>query len=241
MHTSFSGMRACAAWLSAAACLAGASLCAEPQLVRAQDSREAGDGRPAPDVDPVQPNASAVTEASRRFAIPTSWVRAVMHTESRGNPRAISPAGAMGLMQIMPGTWAELTARFDLGSDPFDARASIHAGAAYLRMMLNRYGDLGTALAAYNAGPGRVDAYLAGRRPLPRETVAYVADTTRMISGEGVSLAALHPAATPIPWRSSKLFATQTEVPVSVENATTDAAFPLSNPLFIPLSGEHRP
>src|SRR3546814_15396215 len=81
----------------------------------------------------------------------------------------------MGLMQIMPGTWNMLTSRHRLGSDPFDVRTNILAGAAYLRAMWDRYRDIRLMLAAYNAGPGRVDAYAAGRRRLPAETVAYVA------------------------------------------------------------------
>jgi soluble lytic murein transglycosylase-like protein len=74
-----------------------------------------------------------------------------MRAESGGNPRAISAAGAMGLMQLMPATWRSLTARYGLAADPFDVHANILAGAAYLREMLDRYGDLPTALADYNA------------------------------------------------------------------------------------------
>src|SRR3546814_12901683 len=80
----------------------------------------------------------------------------------------------MGLMQIMPPTWAMLTARHRLGGDPFDVRANILAGAAYLRAMWDRYGDVRLMLAAYNAGPGRPDAYATGRRGLPADTLAYV-------------------------------------------------------------------
>src|SRR3546814_11527464 len=80
----------------------------------------------------------------------------------------------MGLMQIMPPTWAMLTARHRLGGDPFDVRANILAGAAYLRAMWDRYGDVRLMLAAYNAGPGRTDAYATGRRGLPADTLAYV-------------------------------------------------------------------
>src|SRR3546814_8623742 len=80
----------------------------------------------------------------------------------------------MWLMQIMPPTWAMLTARHRRGGDPVDVRANILAGAAYLRAMWDRYGDVRLMLAAYNAGPGRADAYAAGRRGLPAETIAYV-------------------------------------------------------------------
>ena len=68
----------------------------------------------------------------------------------------------MGLMQIMPDTWTELRTRHRLGRDPYDPRDNILAGAAYLREMHDRYGSPGF-LAAYNAGPGRYEDYLAGR------------------------------------------------------------------------------
>ncbi|WP_188513834.1 lytic transglycosylase domain-containing protein [Blastomonas aquatica] len=123
----------------------------------------------------VHPYAAHVAEASHRFGIPEYWIWSVMRAESGGRSRAVSHAGAMGLMQIMPRTWTMLSARFGLGSDPFDIRANILAGAAYLRLMWDRYGDITLMLAAYNAGPGRVDDYRRGRRRLPSETADYVA------------------------------------------------------------------
>ena len=95
--------------------------------------------------------ATFITEAAQRFGIPEHWIRAVMRVESAGDVRAISSAGAMGLMQIMPATWAVLSARYGLGDDPYDRRANIMAGAAYIREMHDRYGAPGF-LAAYNAG-----------------------------------------------------------------------------------------
>ncbi len=118
--------------------------------------------------------AVPVAEAAQRFAIPEHWIGAVMDQESGGNPRALSRAGAMGLMQIMPATWDMLAARHGLGSDPYEPRDNIMAGAAYLREMHDRYGMVGM-LAAYNAGPGRYEAYLRFGRPLPAETRAYLA------------------------------------------------------------------
>jgi soluble lytic murein transglycosylase-like protein len=115
-----------------------------------------------------------VTEASRRFAIPAHWIRAVIQVESAGNAQAISPRGALGLMQIMPETWVELSVRYDLGIDPLDPRDNILAGTAYLREMLDRFGPEGF-LAAYNAGPRRYEEHLATGRPLPADTQAYVA------------------------------------------------------------------
>ena len=115
-----------------------------------------------------------IAEASQRFGIPERWIRAVMQAESAGDPIAVSRAGAIGLMQIMPGTWDELAAVHGLGDDPFDPRDNVMAGAAYLRAMYNRFGSPGF-LAAYNAGPGRYAEHLSTGRPLPRETRAYVA------------------------------------------------------------------
>jgi hypothetical protein len=117
---------------------------------------------------------SFVAEAELRFGIPASWIKAVIQAESRGAVRAVSPKGAMGLMQIMPRTWAGLRSRYGLGANPFDPHDNILAGAAYLRELHDRYGAVGF-LAAYNAGPGRYEDHLATGRPLPAETQGYVA------------------------------------------------------------------
>lgn len=82
-----------------------------------------------------------ITEASARFNVPATWIRAVLQTESGGRTMLgedkpiVSSAGAMGLMQLMPGTYKLMSAQFRLGSNPFDARANIYAGAAYLHQM----------------------------------------------------------------------------------------------------------
>lgn len=152
------------------------------------------------------PFAAHVAEASLRFGIPPGWIRAVQHVESRGNPRAVSPKGAMGLMQIMPETWAALRARHALGDDPFDPRENIFAGAAYLREMHDRYGSITAMLAAYNAGPGRYDEHLASGRALPAETRAYVATLAPLLGGD--PLPGSPPAAAPpLDWREAPLFA----------------------------------
>jgi hypothetical protein len=129
---------------------------------------------PGPPEDPWGPY---VSEAVSRFQVPGHWVRAVMHQESGGEQQATSPVGAMGLMQVMPGTYEGLRVRYQLGDDPYDPHNNILAGTAYIREMYDRFGSPGF-LAAYNAGPDRVDNYLAGRATLPRETVNYVAAIT---------------------------------------------------------------
>ena len=134
----------------------------------------------------ADPYAADITEASRRFGIPESWIRAVMRVESSGRVHAISPKGAIGLMQIMPDTWAGLRQRYRLGRNPRDPRDNILAGTAYLREMHDRYGAAGF-LAAYNAGPGRYAEYLATGRPLPAETLAYVAALAPLIGGDPVN------------------------------------------------------
>lgn len=153
--------------------------------------------------DPMRdPNAAAIAEASARFAIPEHWIRSVMQVESAGDPRAVSHAGAMGLMQVMPGTWAALRQDHGLGTDPFEPRDNILAGTAYLRAMLDRYGSVGGMLAAYNAGPRRYDEYLSEGRPLPAETRAYVAMLAPRLDGT----APLPNRATVADWREAALF-----------------------------------
>lgn len=124
-----------------------------------------------------------VSEAATRSNIPPAWIAAVMRAESQGDASAVSPKGAMGLMQIMPSTWRELRTALNLGSDPYDPRDNITAGAAYLRWLHDRYGDAGF-LAAYNAGPGRYEELLRTSRALPDETKKYVTRVARLLRGE---------------------------------------------------------
>jgi len=153
----------------------------------------------------VSPYAGFVAEAARRFDIPERWIWAVMRVESRGRVRAVSPKGAMGLMQIMPDTWAELRARYSLGADPYDPRNNILAGAAYLREMHDRYGAPGF-LAAYNAGPGRYDDYVASGRPLPAETFAYAAALAPLVGSEPLARGIVVAVANPLEWTRAPLF-----------------------------------
>ncbi|MBH5396597.1 lytic transglycosylase domain-containing protein [Bradyrhizobium sp. CNPSo 4010] len=126
--------------------------------------------------------AGFVNEASQRFAIAPNWIRSVQSIESAGDVHARSPKGAMGLMQIMPATWAELRERYNLGNDPYDPHDNILAGTAYLRELLDRYGSPGV-FAAYNAGPARYEEHLAGGS-LPDETRAYVAKLANLLAIE---------------------------------------------------------
>lgn len=115
----------------------------------------------------------AIAEAARLSGLPEGWIEAVAVVESAGQPRAVSVKGAMGLMQLMPGTWRDLRGELGLGVDPFSPRDNLVAGAIYLRRMFDRFGRDGF-LAAYNAGPGRYQAYVDGARGLPVETADYV-------------------------------------------------------------------
>lgn len=149
------------------------------------------------------PFAAFVAEASQRCGIPAAWIRAVMRAESFGAVRAISPKGAIGLMQIMPETWAELRERYHLAVDPFDAHDNIAAGAAYLRELQDRYGIPGF-LAAYNAGPARWEDHLATGRPLPAETRAYLARLAPLVGGDAADDAVV--ASIVRSWTEASLF-----------------------------------
>jgi Transglycosylase SLT domain len=148
--------------------------------------------------------ASFVSEAAQRFDIPAAWIRAVIQVESNGEADAVSPRGAMGLMQIMPGTYQDMRLRYGLGADPFQPSDNIIAGTAYLREMLDCYGMAGF-LAAYNAGPERYDAHLASGQPLPPETVLYVARITPMLAGVQSGSTMIAPPL--YDWRHAPLFA----------------------------------
>jgi len=165
---------------------------------------------PVERASPSDPYAGHIAEAARRFGIPEGWIRAVMRVESRGDVRAISPKGAMGLMQIMPATWADLRARHSLGGDPYDPRDNILAGAAYLREMHDRYGSPGF-LAAYNAGPRRYEEYRATGRPLPAETRAYIATLAPIIGGGDLTAPVTVATADPLAWTRAPLFIVQVD------------------------------
>lgn len=116
----------------------------------------------APEVD------SLVGETAERDGLSADLLRSVMKQESGFQPCAVSPKGALGLMQLMPATAEQFGIQ-----DPFDAASNLDAGARFLKQLLSRYdGDLPKALGAYNAGPARVDA--AGTVPAIPETLDYI-------------------------------------------------------------------
>jgi soluble lytic murein transglycosylase-like protein len=141
----------------------------------------------AQETAPVAPETQArietlqpfISEAARRFPVPEAWIRAVIAAESGGRTELdgkpiTSVAGAMGPMQVMPETYEDMRRRYGLGLDPFDPENNILAGTAYLGELYRRFGSTGM-FAAYNAGPDRYQQFLDIGRPLPAETVAYLA------------------------------------------------------------------
>jgi soluble lytic murein transglycosylase-like protein len=125
---------------------------------------------PPPECPPMDPNQlkTIIDREAARQKLDAKLVQAVVETESAMLPCAVSPAGALGLMQLMPDTAGSLGVK-----DPFDPEQNISGGTQFLRQMLDRYGgDLAKALAAYNAGPARVDA--SSGIPDIQETQSYV-------------------------------------------------------------------
>ena len=165
-------------------CLAAIGLLAACSS-KTQVSRSASDyaarakGNYTPPGPPGDPWGPYITKAAERFDVPERWIREVMRVESSGQlyqngKLTTSHAGAMGLMQVMPGTYEELRLRHGLDDDPYDPHDNIMAGTAYIREMYDLYGSPGF-LAAYNAGPRRFEDYAIRNRALPNETRRYVA------------------------------------------------------------------
>lgn len=179
--------------------LAVLALALSPAVVRAQDFDD------------------LVRQAAEQNTIPPAWVRAVLQAESAGDPHAVSGAGAMGLMQLMPGTWKDVRRTLNLGADPFDPRDNIAAG------------------------PARYDDHLATGRPLPGETVSYVAQVRNLIENPDAFLPG--PASQTVSdWRAGSLFVVEkklaeptTLAPVSrCENVPAFSLFPAG---FFPSPG----
>lgn len=185
--------------------LATLGLCLAPDCVGAQIPST----RTTTNADII---AASVTEAAQRFGLPERWIYAVMRVESAGAVNATSPKGAMGLMQVMPQTWARLRARFGLGENAYDAHDNITGGTAYLRLLYDQFGMPG-ALAAYNAGAGRYSDFLTKGRALPLETRTYVAKIVPLMEGRLPQLrfANATPAVvrTRVLWTQASLFARQ--------------------------------
>jgi soluble lytic murein transglycosylase-like protein len=131
-----------------------------------------------------------IVEASQKYGVPQSWIRAVMQAESGGRTMLAqdqpitSSAGAMGLMQVMPQTYRDMRLQYGLGADPYDPHDNIMAGAAYLRFLRAKY-PYPTMFAAYNDGPGNLEARLLTGGLLPAETELYVARVTNTLNGGG--------------------------------------------------------
>jgi hypothetical protein len=206
-----------------------------PDPIIALPMRDSASTPTVPDID------RHIAEAAQRFGLPPHWIRAVIAVESAGDPRAVSRAGAMGLMQVMPGTWAELRAAHGLGSDPFDPRENILAGTAYLRAMYDRFGSPGF-LAAYNAGPARYAEHLATGRPLPRETQDYLAVLVPMIGGDVSVATAQHLNTGTDDWREAPLFAGASQARPDRANAPPSGRRATAHSdLFVPLQSGRTP
>ena len=169
----------------------------------------------------LAPWTGFIAEASRKFGVPDAWIEAVIMAESGGNAswrgRPITSAkGAMGLMQLMPATYADMRLTYGLGADPYDPHDNILAGTAYLRAMFDRFGFPGL-FGAYNAGPGRFQASLIGR-PLPIETRRYLNNVSGNASATdampGLFVVLSGPTPVKATGRTPRLF-----VPLSNENS----------------------
>jgi hypothetical protein len=159
-----------------------------PQLPAAQNPQ------PAPSPPSPEDICRTVEEAAAENALPVEFFARVIWQESRFNALAVSPKGAEGIAQFMPRTasWHGL-------ADPFDPIEALRHSAEYLRQLRDRFGNLGLAAAAYNAGPGRVSAWLANHRALPGETRNYVAIVTGWTADEWASPSPPENAETTIP------------------------------------------
>jgi hypothetical protein len=195
---------------------AAAALCIElaqtqAQNTQSQDAPAAANPAPPPN-PPAAPNAStppnqpaarpptpddicrALEQNAAENELPVEFFARVIWQESRFNARAVSSKGAQGIAQFMP-----RTADYRGLIDPFDPIEALKNSASYLRDLKNRFGNLGLAAAAYNAGPGRVAAFLANHRPLPSETRNYVAIITGWTADEWASASPPRTSETTIP------------------------------------------
>jgi hypothetical protein len=208
-----------------------------------------------------------IDAASRRFDVPDSWIRSVIHQESGGHEFingqfVTSVPGAMGLMQLMPPTYDDMRGQYGLGTDPYDPHDNIMAGTAYIRQMYDIYGSPGF-LAAYNTGPGRLDDFLTRNRALPHETRQYVSIIGPQIAGiypnsrsqadlmvmnhqvAGTQLAAAQSQTTTrsvrMAWARRRDHEADRDQPVQVAEAPVAAPGPAYQAAWHPIAPTHRP
>lgn len=207
-----------------------------------------------PKIDHWQP---FIIESSRRFGIPEPWIRAVIRAESGGQTtldgRSItSSAGAMGLMQVMPETYAKMRRLYGLGPDPYAPHDNVLAGVAYLRAMYDRYG-YPNLFAAYNTGPEHFDDYILHGIPLPNETLNYLSSIQPDLR---TAVLAEHPDAASrsftkgpptakstlfYPLGTGSIVAPNRSIPVVIQHVSAPDFHPSgssSGGLFVPLSSQ---
>jgi hypothetical protein len=179
--------------------------------------------------------APLIKEASHRFGVSETWIRAVIQMESGGrtlldDKRLItSDAGAMGIMQVMPDTYRQMRNQYGLGANPYDPHDNVLAGTAYLGWLHGKYG-YPKMFAAYNAGPGAIEAHFADASRLPDETRAYVSGIARILGTES------NPFQSP-PSQPMQLLATLTRPDgsaISIDGARVDS-------IRVPLPDEYAP
>jgi hypothetical protein len=170
-----------------------------PANAQSPENPPVAQGQPVPSAAPsIPPTADdicrAIEEDAAANGLPVEFFARVIWQESRFNAQAVSPKGAQGIAQFMPQTanWRGL-------ADPFDPIEALKNSAGYLHDLQTQFGNLGLAAAGYNAGPGRVSAWLAGRRALPDETRNYVAIITGWTVDEWASPSPPQTAETTIP------------------------------------------
>ena len=183
---------ACA--LALASAHANAQAGATPPTLEADETTSDAPQTPLAQPPTTNDVCHTLEQAAAENAVPVEFFARVIWQESRFNASAVSPKGAEGIAQFMPRTadWHGL-------ADPFDPIDALYHSARYLRELRDRFGNLGLAAAAYNAGPGRVSAWLASHRPLPRETRNYVAVVTGWTADEWASPSPPQNAETTIP------------------------------------------
>jgi len=161
---------------------------------RAEDAGAPQEPAAAPKPATVDDICNTLEQAAAQNGLPVEFLARVIWQESRFNARAVSRKGAQGIAQFMPRTaeWRGL-------ADPFDPNEAVRYAAGFLRDLRRQYGNLGLAAAGYNAGPGRVRAWLDGQRTLPGETRAYVAIVTGWTADEWASADPPKTADTTIP------------------------------------------